>query len=191
MRHLAVYAILALALGGCASSKSDQRYSVFPPHARACAFAANGALMKLATGESCLAHVDAKQRISLTAVRVDRCENYLVAVPPGQYWDDAGRVNRPPKGEDGSIFMNLAKPFKRVQDAQWSALIGTAVDIGTVSTSHFDQDLSDRPVLSIARSGQLGFYPNDAIMPWTGNYFYSNNGGEIWVHVTRTGDTCP
>lgn len=188
---LLALATLALGLSACVSKGQDKRYSVYPSQARACALMPDGEPMKLEPGQSCVAHVVASQPISRTPLRVDRCETYVVTVPPGQYWHDQGRVSRPPHGEDGSFFMNLAKGYKRVPQAKWFALIGTAVDVKEASVSHFDQDISHRPVLSIDRPGRLGFYPNDALLPGTGNLFYDNNGGEIWVQVTRTENTCP
>ena len=182
---------VSLGLGGCAS-KND-RYSVFPSNGRACSIEPGGELIKLEPGQSCFAQVIARQRISLTPLRVDPCERYEVTVPPAQVWDDKGRVSRPPHGEAGSVLMNLFKRYKRVKDAQWFALIGTAVDIQKKepSVSHFDQDLGVCPVLAITREGQLGFYPNDAVAPWgDGSAFYANNNGEIWVQVTRNADAC-
>lgn len=197
-RHWTMHAplallIVSLALGGCASGKRDKRYSVLPDDAPACMHEPGGKLIKLAPGQSCHAHVIARERISLTPLRVDPCESYEVTVPPAQVWDDKGRVSQPPHGEDGSFLMNLFKRYKRVQDARWFALIGTAVDIGKTASPapHFDQDLGVCPVLTIRREGRLGFYPNDAVAPWgDGSAFYDNNNGEIWVRVTRTADTC-
>jgi hypothetical protein len=182
---------VSLGLAGCASK--SELYSVRPLDAPVCMYKPGKALLTLDTGQSCYAHVIAKERISLTPVRVDACETYEISVPPGQVWDDKGRINRPPHGEDGSFLMNLFKRYKRIQGAQWFALMGTAVDIELPKTSvpHFNQDLSVCPKLAIERPGQLGFYPNDAIAPWgDGNTFYDNNGGEIWVKVTRTADAC-
>lgn len=107
------------------------------------------------------------------------------------------------RGDPGSWLMNRFKHWKRHPCSEWFALIAANVRPVKSSTSQHEfpqyehhepqeyKDVSDKePEFKVTRPGRLAFYPNDAIMPLLGDFYYSNNSGQIWVQIERCGTAC-
>lgn len=190
--HSLAVAMLALGTASCATgaSAAERRFSTFPPGATACSFGPNWERIRLKPNEHCFALIQARLTDTVTPVEVAPCERYRIAVPPNQYWFDAGLAPTPPIGLDGNWIMNTHRRWKRVPTARWFALIGTVVEPGSSKPVQAAQDLSDPDgaELTVTQPGQLNFYPNDAIAPWAN--FYGNNSGEIWIKISRIEDAC-
>ena len=157
----------------------------------------------LAKGASCIFPVRADQKFTVTPLVINRDDTYRITVPRNQVWYDGSRRNVPPRGDPGSWLMNRFKHWKRHTCSEWFALIAANVRPVKSSTSQHEfpqyehhepqeyKDVSDKePEFKVTRPGWLAFYPNDAIMPLPGDFFYSNNSGQVWVQIERCGTAC-
>jgi len=140
--------------------------------------------------ESCLTLVRAGDWQTRTDVEVDGHQSWCIDVPEGQRWFDESRISSPLDGEPGEGIMNAFKGWKRIPNAPWFAL---AVGVVTRAGEEVDNDaVRNLPVACNGRKfqpnhpGMLVFYPNDAVLPLgSKSHFYGNNGGQIWVKLTR------
>lgn len=189
--------LFAAALAGCAS----REHQAEPP---AAAPVVNGQSVQvtgpcpatLDPGRSCWALVQAWNWYSDTGVRVARDQTYCIRIPSGQAWRDANRHNSPPKGEPGNLLMNAFGFLKRHPLPWFTLMAGVVEGAGPGIQPSSDlkprpevqsQDLSSQRRLVTTAAGALVMYPNDA----RGDWFYSNNHGQIWVQVQRLQDAQP
>jgi len=141
--------------------------------------------------ESCLALVRAGDLQTRTDVEVEPRQDWCIEVPEGQRWFDQSRVSSPLDGEPGEGVMNTVAGWKRIKDAPWFALVvGVATKAGKEADFKAVQQLPSAPdgrrCFRPSQPGTLVFYPNDAVPPaGSHSLFYGNNGGQIWVKLTR------
>lgn len=139
----------------------------------------------------CWLLVRAASWLTPTGVRVAQGDRFRVQVPAGQFWFDAQRRSLPLTGDRGSDLMNRFASWKRVPAAPWFSLIGaTAVGDGPDPAVRGATDMGAAGgVLVAAAAGELVFFANDAIAPWSdGRAFYGNNHGQIWLQLQRCRD---
>lgn len=132
--------------------------------------------------------VKASQWESSTGIKVKAGERVCVQVPPGQVWFDWDRRNVPPHGEAGTWVMNLFT--KRHPGAGFFSLIVNTkkASDGTLSEGH---SVESHPQYVSQHSGELVFYPNDALGgPNDPEFFYRNNAGQVWVIVRPCVGAC-
>ncbi|NML44680.1 hypothetical protein HHL11_13025 [Ramlibacter sp. G-1-2-2] len=184
-----VLALLATGMAGCVATKYDTiPYDTPRPAELAelsgCSDAARN------RNEPCVALVRASDWQTLTDIEVDANQAWRIELPKNQRWFDASRISSPLDGEPGSDQMNTAADWKRMPGAPWFALaVGVAAKAGDEVQGQAVRNLpGSRDVGFIfrpTRAGTLVFFPNDAIPPTGSHYFYGNNGGQIWVKLTR------
>lgn len=193
-------------LAGCVSTRYAPAQADSPPPPGvllALCKAESAEAYRLAAGASCLFPVRADQKFTVTPLLIDKDETYRISVPRNQVWYDASRRNVAPAGDPGSWEMNRFQHWKRHDKSEWFALIvanlrqvpGSTPPQEPARYEHHEpkefRDVSQAPELKVTHPGRLAFYPNDAIVPLLDDIFYSNNSGQIWVHITRCGAVCP
>lgn len=147
------------------------------------------ATLSLAQGKSCMFPVRAELKLTLTPLAIEQNQTYRITVPRNQVWYDQSRRNVPPHGDPGSALMKRFDRWKRHSDPLWFALI--AANVGRAGSSAQQYvDVSIDSDLVVTAPGQLAFYPNDAIVPALGDYFYSNNSGQVWVQIEHCAAAC-
>lgn len=187
--------LLLTLLAGCVSISYSpiQADSPAPPAAshQLCEAVAPAVTQTLAKGASCVFPVRADQKLTRTPLAINPGETYRVTVPRNQVWYDASRRNVPPDGESGSDMMNWFERWKRHPKSLWFALIAANVSRDSTSTEQYaSQDVSVDADLKFTHPGRLAFYPNDAIVPLLGDFFYSNNSGQVWVQIEHCAAVC-
>lgn len=143
----------------------------------------------LKEGKICVFLIRADQKLTHTTLAIDKGETYRISVPRNQVWYDSSRRNVPPHGEEGSWMMKPFNHWRQRHESQWFALIATNVSRNSGSNEQYESfDVSKTSELKFTHLGLLAFYPNDAIVPILGSFFYSNNSGQVWVQIERCAD---
>ena len=181
--NIVLLSLVTLMSMGCASIK-------YEPVRLDASIATNPCEAQAATtSDNCsIVLVKASRWETLTGIQVASGEHICVQVPDGQFWFDKDRRNVPPKGEPGNWLMNRFK--KREPDADFfSLIVNTKQESnGQLSIGH---PVEKTPLYISKHSGELVFYPNDAVGGATDPaFFYKNNAGQIWVVVRRCVGAC-
>lgn len=189
----AVLATTALALTGCVAARYHTIAYDTPKPAEVSGLPgcrSHGLEVSPQVNAPCLTLVHARNWQTRTDVAVDAGEVWCIDVPPGQRWFDKSRISSPRHGEPGNRTMNLLAGSKRIPSAPWFTLV---VAVLTDAGQEVDRQAVTNPANACAgqefrpsQKGMLVFYPNDGDAPSVDHaFFYGNNGGQIWVKLTR------